>query len=90
MWPKPLIALALLYPHATGTAPVPEHEKDFVINKLVAHRRTDTGMHYRAGWYGYDPTMNTYEPAECLPQPFLDRYWHAKSKRPGTDRRTQL
>lgn len=70
-----------------NTTWVEADDREFVIDKLVGHRRIPTGMQYRVRWYGYDPTEDTFEPAEHLPQPFIDRYWRAHSRSRAKTRR---
>ena len=56
-------------------AETPELPAEYVVDHLVAHRETRTGIQYKVRWYGYTPADDTWEPAEDLPQAFIDRYW---------------
>lgn len=49
----------------------------FVVDRLVAHRYTPTGLEYKVQWYSYTSADDTYKPVEGLPQAFIDCYWRA-------------
>ena len=47
---------------------------EYVVDRIVGHRMTRGEIEYKVRWYGYAASDDTYEPAEGLPQPFIDRY----------------
>ena len=55
----------------------PEPAAEYVVDHLVDHRETRSGIQYKVRWYGYAPADDTWEPAEGLPQPFIDCFWRA-------------
>ena len=36
------------------------------------------GVEYKVRWYRYTAREDTYQPADGLPQPFIDRYWRTR------------
>ena len=52
---------------------------EYVLDRLVGHRESPSGIQYLVRWYGYSPTDDTYEPADGLPQAFIDRYWKSRA-----------
>ena len=45
---------------------------EYVVDRIVGHRRTRGGVEYKVRWYGYTALEDTYEPADGLLQPFVD------------------
>ena len=60
-------------------AGIPDPPAEYVVDHLVAHREARSGSQYKVRWYGYTPVDDTWEPAEGLPQPFIDRFWRARA-----------
>lgn len=73
--------------NSIGNGSVKADDLEYVIEKHFGHNRTETGRLYPARCYGYNPSEDTNEHAELLPQPFVDRYWREiQKKRPYSDR----
>ena len=45
----------------------PEPAAEYVVDHLVGHRETRSGIQYQVRWYGYAPADDTWEPSEGLP-----------------------
>ena len=45
---------------------------EYVVDRIVGHRTACGGVEYKVRWYGYTAREDTYEPADELPQPFID------------------
>ena len=54
---------------------------EYVVDRIVGHRTARGGVVYMVRWYGYTAREDTYEPADGLPQPFIDRYWRTRQGR---------
>ena len=52
-----------------------------VVDRIVGHRTALGGIESKVRWYGYAASDNTYEAAERLPQPFIDRYCRTRQGR---------
>ncbi|CDF40922.1 unnamed protein product [Chondrus crispus] len=74
--PRDVTAAAATQPAAGGE---PEPAAEYVIDHLVGHRENRTGTQYKVRWYGYAPADDTWEPAEGLPQAFIDRFWRTRA-----------
>ena len=57
---------------------------EYVVDRIVGHRMTRGGIEYKVRWYGYAASDDTYEPADGLPQPCIDRYWRTRQGRTST------
>ena len=70
---------------AATTAPTdrmeetPDPTVEYVVERVVAHRESPAGIQYKVRWHGYSASDDTWEPAEGLPQAFIDRYWRART-----------
>ena len=53
---------------------------EYVIDRIVGNRAARGGVEYKMRWYGYTAREDTYEPADGLPQPFIDRYWRTRQQ----------
>lgn len=50
-------------------------QNEFVIERIVRHKKNDDGTKYFVRWYGYSPSDDTWEPPHQIPQHFVRRYW---------------
>ena len=55
-------------------------DTEYPIERLVAHEQTPTGMSYKVRWYGYEPSDDTWLPAEDLPENVITSYWRTRSR----------
>ena len=53
---------------------------EYVFDRIVGHRPARGGVEYKVRWYGYTTREDTYEPADGLPQPFIDHYWGTRQQ----------
>ena len=53
--------------HQAPPAPVIiDDKKEYVVDKILAHRMINGAMHYRVRWLGYGPELDTWEPAKSF------------------------
>ena len=57
---------------------------EYVVDFIVGHRTAPGRVEYKVRWYVYTAREDTYEPADGLPQPFIDRYWRTREGRTST------
>ena len=53
---------------------------EYVVDRIIGHRTARGGVEYKVRWYGYTAGEDTYEPADGLPQPFIDRHWRTRQQ----------
>ena len=54
---------------------------EYVVDRIVGHCTPRGGVEYKVRWYGYTAREDTYELADGLSQPFINRYWRTHQQR---------
>ena len=81
-------------PPTESDAEVATQGAEYVVHRIVGHRISRGKVEHKVGWYGYTALEDTYEPADGLLQPFIDRYWcthqQGRAARPKPRARTRF
>jgi hypothetical protein len=66
-------------------------QESFEVEKILEHRETPDGMHYKVRWKNYTPEEDTWEPEENFDdQATIHRYWKHRAEQEQQPRKTTL
>lgn len=55
-------------------------QNEYVVERIVRHKRTYNGTKNVVRWYGYSSIDDTWEPSHYITQHFIQRHWERRKR----------